>query len=33
MTIKGVGYSCFNYDIPEVIYLLENSELDDCGYI
>ena len=33
MTIKGVDYRCFIYEIPEVIYLLENSELNDCGYI
>ena len=33
MIIKGVGYCCFIYDIPEVIYLLQNSELDDGGYI
>ena len=35
VTVKGVDYHCIIHDISksEAIRLLENSVLDDCGYI
>ena len=35
ITVKGVDYCCIFYDISksEAIHLLENSVLDDLGYI
>ena len=35
ITVKGVGYCCIIHDISksEAIHLLQNSVLDDCGYI
>ena len=35
ITVKGFHYRCIIHDIRiyEVIYLLEHSVLDDCGYI
>ena len=35
VSLKGVNYCCIIHDISksEAIYLLENSELEDGGYI
>ena len=35
VTVKGVDYHCIIHDTSksEAIRLLENSVLDDCGYI
>ena len=35
ITVKGVDYCCINHHIckSEVIHLLTDSVLDDCGYI